>query len=391
MSNIHSIFTCIKNNSPLSKRDLQEKTGLSWGVISSVTSTLCDNRYVILTGKQETRVGRKPFELGINTDEHLIIGIDLHISSLRGVVTDLKGRPVKEWLRLFSETEYTSVLNMLLGLLDEITKEFAARHIMGIGLAVQGVVDSEKGISIWLPHVQGWKSVPLASIIEERYHYPTYIMHDPDCIMIAEQALGSVHMRMVENAVLLRIDEGIGMSMLINRSIYTGTDGKAGEIGHVSVNRNGPVCVCGKQGCLEQYASSSGIVQRYYEAHDAENSSSALLNDTECDCQSIASAARSGDKLCIGLFEQMGEYLGYAIAVLMNIINAELIVIYGCMSEYRDLFGEKMNEQLNRFIHNGITVKIHFSDMGMNAAAQGIALAMADRTIAALSEELSNS
>lgn len=141
-SNICVLLSEIKQNDPLSKRDLQDRTGLSWGAISSITAMLCEKGYIVPTGKQRTHVGRKPFQLDINPNDYFIIGVDLNIAGLCGVIVDVKGRVVREWIRYLTRHTYDCVMDTLLGLLDEIVETYAHKHIAESGLAVQGVVDS---------------------------------------------------------------------------------------------------------------------------------------------------------------------------------------------------------------------------------------------------------
>ena len=105
-NNIRTLLAAIKANGPVAKRELQKLTGLSWGAVSSLTGLLCEHGYIVSAGKQVTSVGRKPSELDINGDDHYIVGVDLNLSGLCGVITDMKGRIIREWLRLFARNEY---------------------------------------------------------------------------------------------------------------------------------------------------------------------------------------------------------------------------------------------------------------------------------------------
>ena len=109
-NNIRTLLASVKQSGPISKRDLQKLTGLSWGAVSSLTGLLHEHGYVVYTGKQVTNVGRKPTELDINANDHYIVGVDLNLSGICGVVTDMKGRIVREWLRLFARSDYDCVI-----------------------------------------------------------------------------------------------------------------------------------------------------------------------------------------------------------------------------------------------------------------------------------------
>lgn len=382
-NNIQTLLTAVKQHGPISKRDLQKLTGLSWGAVSSLIGLLHEHGYVIYTGKQVTNVGRKPNELDINTDDHYIIGVDLNLSGLYGVVTDMKGRIVREWLRLFTNNDYDSVMRLLFSLLDEILySAFPQKHFLGIGFAVQGFVDVENGVSVYFPNILHWKDVPLRHILEKRYGYSTLLMHDPHCIMVAERAFGSSFMRLTQNAVLLRMDNEIGMSLMANGQIYLGASGKSGEFGHIPVKADGPICSCGNRGCLNEFASGNGMVRRFVEQVNEGRKTSAFVDSIRnVGYKTIGAAGLDGDELCTELFCQMGEYLGLSLSILFNILEPELVVLYGDMTTYRSLFEDAMNKQLAAHVYTGIPVKLVFSELGRNAAAQGVALVVSDRMV----------
>ena len=385
-SNIRALLNAIKENMPISKRDLQKITGLSWGAVSTLTGLLYDHKYVVSAGKQTTNVGRRPSELAINSDDHFIVGIDLHISGLCGVVTDMKGRIVKEWVRLFAHEDYTCIMETLFSLLDDILlNTFHDKHILGIGLAVQGIVDVENGVSISLPQAANWHTVPLKEILEERYGCLTMIMHDPQCIMFAEKAFGESFLNIAQNAVMLRLDDGIGISLLINGKMHMGSNGRAGEIGHIPVEKDGPVCTCGNKGCLEEFASGRGLVHRFVERVNQGEETDADINSIHKEgYKELAIAAQRGDTLCSDLFEQMGCYLGIALSSVVNILRPELVVLYGELTQYRSLFFDQVEQHLQAHLYADTQVKLLFSSLGRNAAAQGAALMVSDYTIETL-------
>ncbi len=382
-NNLRTLLASIKEHGPISKRDLQKLTGLSWGAVSSLTGLLHEHQYVVYSGKQVTNVGRKPSELDINGNDHYIVGIDLNLSGICGVVTDMKGRIIREWLRLLASRDYDCVMETLLSLLDEILyTAFPQKQILGIGLAVQGFVDVEKGVSRYFPHVKNWKDVPLKKLLEERYGFPTLLMHDPNCIMIAERAFGSSLMHVSKSAALVRMDNSIGMSLLFDGQLYLGATGQSGEFGHIPVNRDGPLCTCGSRGCLEEYASGNGLVRRFVEMVNQGRSTSVdpeLVNGLGY--KAVGDAALAGDQLCLDLFRQMGEYLGLALSTLFNILNPELVVLYGDMTVYRSLFYDVARKHLEEHLYTEIPSKLEFSVLGRNAAAQGVALVVSEKIV----------
>lgn len=379
-NNIRTLLASIKQSGPISKRDLQKLTGLSWGAVSSLTGLLHEHGYVVYTGKQVTNVGRKPNELDINSDDFYIVGVDLNLSGIYGVVTDMKGRIVRECQRLFPRNDYDCVMEMLLSLLDEILlSTFSHKHILGIGLAVQGFVDAENGVSVYFPYILNWKDVPLRHILEQRYGYPTLLMHDPHCIMVAERAFGNSLMRLARNAVLLRLDNEIGMSLMANGQLYLGASGKSGEIGHIPVATDGLLCACGNRGCLNEYVSGNGLVRRFVEQVNHGRKTRADIDSIGY--KTLGVAGLDGDELCTELFNQMGEQLGLSLSVIFNILEPELVVLYGDLTAYRSLFEDAMKKQLAAHVYTGIQVKVTFSNLGSNAAAQGVALLVSDRTM----------
>lgn len=380
--NMSTLFNSIVENSPVSKRGLQALTGLSWGVVSTVSSQLLDMGYIITVGKQDADVGRKPDMMDINPCDHYIIGLDLNLSGLCGVVTDMKGRVVRKWRRIFLYNSKECVLKTTFSLLEEMISTYSDKQIEGIGFAVQGVVDTDNGISVRLPQVPDWKDVELKSMVEERFGYPVLVMHDPVCIMIAEQAFGDSVLKTAQNAVILRIDSGFGMATLINRQPYFGSNGRAGEIGHISVCEDGPICSCGKRGCLEEYVSGQGILRRFAEKVNQGAVTSVKISAGDVlDINVLATAAREGDELCLKLFEQMGSYLGWALGMIFNIFNPDIVVLYGYMMEHRDLFHKYLKEELDLKVYDGIPTRLLYSSQGEDAAACGASRAMSSYLI----------
>ncbi len=373
VSNMRTLLTAIQEQGPISKRDLQQKTGLSWGSVSSLTALLLQLGYIVQTGKQVTTAGRKPEELDINNADNYVVGIDVNITGFSGVVIDLKGRVLREWMREFSCGAYDDLLASLFGLLDEILAAYPTKTILGIGLAVQGSVDTHNGISAWFPQVTGWTNVPLRDILTERYQLPVSLWHDPNCIMTAERAQGTPLMANAKDVLLIRLDHGIGMSIVSNGELHLGINGEAGELSHIVLDPNGPECdACGNRGCLGVYAAGGGIVRRF--AERAGSTDNITYHE-------IAQLAHQGNPHALAVFEDMGAKMGQALSILYNLFNPELIVLYGDLCHHRELFLVPMQMRLQEHLYRDVPAQLVFSDLGRNAAALGAACMVVHDTL----------
>ena len=257
---------------------------------------------------------------------------------------------------------------------------------MGIGMAVQGIVNSQEGISVWIPAVENWKSVPLQKLIVDRYGISTKLWHDPNCIMIAERVFGLPAMRDSQNALLIRMDQGIGMSIMSNGQLHLGASEEAGELVHMMVDPNGLYCpYCGNYGCLGTYAAGAGMTTRFIE-EVKHNRSSKLMTDNEqaLTYHDIAAAAFQGDELSLELFRDMGAKTGQALSTLYLLFNPELIVMYGDMCQHRELFFVSLQEHLHQHLYGNYSPKLSFSKLGRNAAALGATLLISDEIIATM-------
>lgn len=374
-SNIRTLLTAIRDEGPISKRDLQQKTGLSWGSVSSLTAILLHHGYIVAAGKQTTSAGRKPDELDINSGDNYIIGIDLNVTGLSGVVIDMKGRILQEWLQEFPRLDYECLLETLFSMLDEMFSAYAGKNILGVGMAVQGVVNTHDGISVWIPAVRGWDNIPLRDILGDRYQCPVSLWHDPNCIMIAEREQGTPFMADAKDVLLIRLDQGIGMSIMSNGELHLGVKGEAGELSHIVVDPDGPMCAsCGNHGCLGAYASGGGLTERFLER-------APLLHQKNITYQDIAALAHKGDSPSLDVFRIMGEKMGQALSILSNIFSPELIVMYGDLCRHRELFLVPMQQHLQQHLYRDFSAQLIFSELGRNAAALGAALMVSQDTL----------
>ena len=212
IANTVSVLNYVREFGPLTKKALQQKTGLSWGSISSITTDLIKQKIIIECQKQNPYPGRNPKDLDISSITNLLIGIDISAEGITGVLIDLKCKVIEsKKIKIVIDNEQENypelILNHIRNLISHFLNKAAKMRVIGIGLAVQGAVDSEHGISLFSPHIPGWKNIHLKAILETEFKLPILVEHDPNCMALAERWLGGINN--VPNMLLIRLTHGI--------------------------------------------------------------------------------------------------------------------------------------------------------------------------------------
>jgi len=175
---------------------------------------------------------------------------------------------------------------------------------------------------------------PISKLLSERVGAVIRIENDARAMALGEKYFGSC--KDVENALCINLGWGIGLGIIVNHQVYSGNHGFAGEFGHIVIDENGPLCHCGKRGCLEIMASGNAISKKAKKALQ-EGQESMVMKMVHGDIDSvdtklIVQAAKEGDLFSIEILEEIGNYIGKALAVLINIFSPEMIVIGGSVS-----------------------------------------------------------
>jgi len=351
-SNAAEVFNLIRENGKMTRREIADTLDISWGAVSTIASRLIEEKYLVeVKGDAVLAKGRTPFCLEVNGDEHFAVGIDVNRSGLSAVLVNLKNRVLGKWA---AEADFSSrelLTNGVTDFISEVLEHAEGHRVRCIGVAMQGVVDSEKGISYSLPGCKDWESVNLAELIRDKFGIPVYIEHDPNCILYASVSDSS------EDTLLLRIDKGIGMAATLGGRILA----KSGilEVGHTCVVRDGRPCMCGRHGCLEQYASMRGIEKA-----------------SGMEFSRLAEAARNGDAKASEYFNEAAKYLAYVISNVSHLLCAYNVLLCGDMCGYRDLFADKLTGILANSAPN---VKVSYTDV--ENAPLGAVLIAIDRSL----------
>jgi len=314
MTKLEQLMRQIIKYGPISKKELQERTGVSWGTVSGLITQLVEDKFVVPSLRQTNEVGRKAEEFDVNSADHLCIGIDLSQYGLLGVVTDLRGRIVMKLEHTFEAPEKEEVLQEIFKMTDAFLEAFSDKTIWGIGFSVQGIVEIYEGVSVLISGIKDWNNVPLKDIMKERYGLQTYTEHDPNCAMLAERSVGCLKNRQVTEATLLTFNPmfGAGVSVMTRGQLCHGVRGRAGEVGCNPVD----ITKDGTWHHLEDYLSANGLIKEYY------NRTGKTLTYEEFVCR-----LEQGDDHCTAIYQQLGRYFGFALSIANNYLNPEVIIL----------------------------------------------------------------
>jgi predicted NBD/HSP70 family sugar kinase len=194
--------------------------------------------------------------------------------------------------------------------------ELRKKQLLGVGIGLAGVVDFSHGMVRQNPFF-GWKNVPLRDLLEARLRLPVYIDNDVNALTLSEKWLSGGQPE--DNFILITVGRGIGMGIVLNGQIYRGNAGGAGEFGHLVVDPNGPLCDCGKRGCLESILSDRALV-------------AAAKREVGQDVESLDDLIRQaegGQPAALAILERVGRLLGQQMANLVNLLDPKLILISG--------------------------------------------------------------
>lgn len=246
------------------------------------------------------------------------------------------------------------VIHKMIELIYELLRKYqlSNEQILGIGISCGGPLDHVKGIIKSPPNLYGWDNVPIVKMMEDEFHIPTYIQNDANACALAEWKMGAA--RGYRNIIFLTYGTGLGAGLILNGQLYNGADDMAGEVGHVRMTENGPVGY-GKAGSFEGYCSGGGIAQvarikvlEKLQMGEKPSLCPGLEQLDDLTAKSVADAAREGDPLALDIYATSGYYLGWGLAMLIDILNPEVIVIGSIFERSGDLLSETMYQMIEK-------------------------------------------
>ena len=286
-----------------------------------------------------------------------ILGIDIGGSKVVAGIIDSGGNVLH-----FEKQSLPGVIDadFLTGVIKNMCDKIAEKYSFEkIGITIPGLADTETGIWVYAPF-SGISNFPISDKIGGIYKKPVYIENDVNACAVAEKYFGCC--KDTDDFIWITVSNGIGGSVFVNGGLYTGYSGNAGEFGHINVieNDNKFLCGCGNYGCAEAVAAGPGIMKRYGGTLNAEQ---------------IAAEARNGNIAARDVFYDTGHYIGKALAAAVNMLNPEMAVFGGGVSQSFDLIEQGIKDALAKYMFKAANkdIKIMRTALSYNAALIGAA------------------
>ena len=228
----------------------------------------------------------------------------------------------------------------------------ASKDLAAIGISCGGPLDSKKGVILSPPNLPGWDNIPIVELIEKRYGVRTAVQNDANACALAEWKYGAG--RGFSNVIFLTFGTGMGAGLILDGRLYAGTNDMAGEVGHIRLERTGPVGY-GKAGSFEGFCSGGGIAQlaRTLALEQLQMGMKVSFCPNMADLDTltakiVAEAALNGDPLAIEIYRVCGRYLGKALSTLIDILNPEVIVLGSIYGRSQELIEPSMRAAIER-------------------------------------------
>ncbi|MFN3532466.1 MAG: ROK family protein [Candidatus Brocadia sp.] len=304
-----------------------------------------------------------------------VIGIDLGGTNLKAGIVDMDGKILHRLsIRTNSHADSQTISDQILSLIAEIIQcaHVKESDMIGVGLGSPGLVDKKGETILFSPNLPRWRNIPIKRIVAERFSKPCVLENDANAAAWGEKWVGAG--KDVSSLVMLTLGTGIGGGIVIDNKLWRGANNVAAEIGHMVIQMDGPQCNCGNRGCVEVYASATGMVRRFKELLRSGISSALKISD-EITAKMINDAAIQGDRASLNIIEETGRYLGIALINIMHVLNPEMIVLAGGMIGSGELLMNPIRQvtQQRAFEASYKDTKIVFSQLGNDAGIIGAA------------------
>ena len=370
--NLSAIMNRLHEQAPLSRSALAEMTGLNKTTVSSLVEELINQQFVREAGFDTAGAGRPARLLEFNPNAGCIISAEIGVDFVSVICANFATNII--W-RIEENTEQVSdwqhILDKLLLLFNQAIEAACnlCGPVLGLAIGVPGLVDQKTGTLLFAPNLH-WENVPIGTVLRNTFNFPVFVDNEANMAALGEYYFGVA--RNYTDILYVSGGGGVGGGIVQGGKLAGGATGFAGEVGHMTIDPNGPLCSCGNRGCWETFINQKALFQRIQKTpnNGYENS---LINNSELTVTTVLNAARTGDTVVLNTLEKTGDYLGIGIASLINILNSELVILGGIYNTLGEFLLPSVTKKLNQnaLQWNANATKVVLAQQGSDACVKG--------------------
>lgn len=330
------LLNLVRDHQPISRADLARHMAIGRGMVTSLVDELLVEEAIYEGETVDAPRGRRPKMLFVRTRDRLVIAIDVRFSRTFLMLGDFAGNAIAtESFDTVAEPEafVATIVERIARIIDT---HRASGRCEGIGLVVPGMVDQSTGRILNSPQL-GWRNVDVRDAIATGTGLIVHIENAPIACALAQTWLGQRGGEGGNNFAYITVSDGVGVGIVVNGQVVRGHTNTAGEFGHIPLDINGPLCLCGNRGCLEAHTSNLATLSRYLGRELASAETRAMLRDNSLTVGDVIARARLGDERALHALEETARFLGLGIAMVINALNPAQVIVGGEITEAWDL------------------------------------------------------
>jgi predicted NBD/HSP70 family sugar kinase len=336
------IVDSLKHHGHLTQVELAGSTGLSPATVSNIVKELAASGVLITS--VTSRSGRRATEVTLARTPGLVAGMHFSSRHLRVAISDVSRTVVAEnhvplALDHRHDRELDRATLLLSDMLESVDASFA--DLLAVGVGLPAPVDATTGMIATPGLLRGWENVRVADVITARIEVPAYVDNEANLGALAEARSGAA--RGTRGAAYIRVGQGVSAGLVINGGIYHGVTGKAGQIGHVTIDENGAICRCGSRGCLDTLVGGPALLELFRDDPGMQRIRDLLVR------------AEAGDASARRVIADAGRHIGIAAASLCNLFDPELLVIGGELAQAGETLLAPLRHALERSALAGVS------------------------------------
>ena len=340
---------------PVTRKALCERTGLSLGRVNRLVSELVARELIREEVRSHGVPGRPAASLAINPDAGRVVGLDIGGSYSRAILSDMNGNELALAVHPTQAVpDRDVVVDNVVDLVEDVCLKGATRpgRVAALGVGLRGIVDTRRGVVLDWPStpewVEAWLGWDIPEVLGHRTGIASVLVDD----VVRAMGMRAHRCGLAQGSadfIYVLLGSGVGSAVFVDGRSYLGSRGTAGELGHVTVDEEGPWCSCGNRGCLEVMASTSAVLRRVRERLAESLPMSALRDPYEKDeltLSALIEAAFAGDKLAYQILDETGTFVGKVLAIAFNLLSPNLVILGGPLVQDGGIVLEAVQRQV---------------------------------------------